>query len=385
MDEIASNALKIIESHPQGILQCDLWRRLHIDSRKCSRVIESLLISNQITRTLYKKDGIKTFLIQPKKINNKIFASIELEYCKTHNCTFQQLIDEKRLITDGQIFKSSENRIITKYTILDEPLRNLLIADLMQKKQSLFELIEKYGIIGYDIVHEILWLRNNPYLFDQGYLLKSFPILSYQIVPIPLEVKIFDPFFGFSLLNWNELLLEFYDEIEILEKEDCFDEYSELISVHWNIPDFIVIENLMKTEFFFINSIFGPIPIIFCKSIKNQVLDMIFKSENVKKRNITKKNIDHHILKIDKIFQNDFGTVLNIQKNVIYLANIVQFCKNNSICLHNDKIRSLNERIFKGLFSIYYPNIDPIHENSLLVGKRLKITQKRLYKNGLYK
>ena len=43
MPELAEEALKVIQSHPDGVLQSELWKLLDIDSRKCSRVVKKLV------------------------------------------------------------------------------------------------------------------------------------------------------------------------------------------------------------------------------------------------------------------------------------------------------------------------------------------------------
>jgi len=54
-------ALDYIKSHPEGVLQSDLWKVLKIDSRKCSRIVAKLLKDNLITREVQSADGIRTY------------------------------------------------------------------------------------------------------------------------------------------------------------------------------------------------------------------------------------------------------------------------------------------------------------------------------------
>ncbi|HWQ18904.1 MAG TPA: Lrp/AsnC family transcriptional regulator [Methanotrichaceae archaeon] len=57
----AEEALEYIKSHPEGVLQSDLWKALLIDSRKCSRIVAKLLKENLITREIESVDGIRTY------------------------------------------------------------------------------------------------------------------------------------------------------------------------------------------------------------------------------------------------------------------------------------------------------------------------------------
>jgi len=57
----AEEALEYIKSHPEGVLQSDLWKALLIDSRKCSRIVAKLLKDNLISREIESQDGIRTY------------------------------------------------------------------------------------------------------------------------------------------------------------------------------------------------------------------------------------------------------------------------------------------------------------------------------------
>jgi len=57
----AEEALVYIKSHPEGVLQSDLWKVLKIDSRKCSRIVAKLLKDNLITREVESAEGIRTY------------------------------------------------------------------------------------------------------------------------------------------------------------------------------------------------------------------------------------------------------------------------------------------------------------------------------------
>jgi len=58
---MADDALEYIRSHPEGVLQSDLWKALGIDSRKCSRIVAKLLKDRLITRDVESIDGIRTY------------------------------------------------------------------------------------------------------------------------------------------------------------------------------------------------------------------------------------------------------------------------------------------------------------------------------------
>jgi len=67
MPEPEDDALALIQSRPEGVLQSELWKELGVDSRKCSRLVKKLEDNGLIDRVEFKKDGIKTYLLRAKK------------------------------------------------------------------------------------------------------------------------------------------------------------------------------------------------------------------------------------------------------------------------------------------------------------------------------
>jgi len=67
MTDLAQKALREIQSHPEGVLQSELWKLLEIDSRKCSRVVKGLLDDDKIERIEYRREGQRTYLLKAKK------------------------------------------------------------------------------------------------------------------------------------------------------------------------------------------------------------------------------------------------------------------------------------------------------------------------------
>lgn len=67
MNNPIEDALKVIQSKPEGVLQSELWKVLGVDSRKCSRIVKKLLDTGLIERAEFKKDGIKTYLLTVTK------------------------------------------------------------------------------------------------------------------------------------------------------------------------------------------------------------------------------------------------------------------------------------------------------------------------------
>jgi len=84
MADLTEQALRIIQSSRDGVLQSELWKHLGVDSRKCSRIVKKLLDGGQIERVEFKGDGIKTYTLRAIKKSMKpslILAGGELVPC----------------------------------------------------------------------------------------------------------------------------------------------------------------------------------------------------------------------------------------------------------------------------------------------------------------
>ena len=94
-------ALKLIQSKPEGILQSELWKELGVDSRKCSRIVKKLEESGLIERLEFKKDGIKTYLLRSRQqpVNpSELLAGDELIPCI--GCELECVVEECHPLMD---------------------------------------------------------------------------------------------------------------------------------------------------------------------------------------------------------------------------------------------------------------------------------------------
>jgi DNA-binding Lrp family transcriptional regulator len=84
MADLADQALRIIQSSRDGVLQSELWKLLKVDSRKCSRIVKKLLDGGLIERVEFKGDGIKTYTLRAVRRSARpglILAGGELVPC----------------------------------------------------------------------------------------------------------------------------------------------------------------------------------------------------------------------------------------------------------------------------------------------------------------
>lgn len=101
MAESEDEALNLIQSKPEGVLQNELWKELGVDSRKCSRIVKKLEENRLIERIEYKKDGIKTYLLRAKKRlvdPNFLLSGDELIPCI--GCDLECIVEECHPLMD---------------------------------------------------------------------------------------------------------------------------------------------------------------------------------------------------------------------------------------------------------------------------------------------
>jgi len=94
-------ALQLIQSRTEGVLQSELWKELNVDSRKCSRIVKKLEEGGLIERIEHKKDGIKTYLLRAKRqpVNPRdLLAGDELIPCIA--CELECVVEECHPLMD---------------------------------------------------------------------------------------------------------------------------------------------------------------------------------------------------------------------------------------------------------------------------------------------
>lgn len=75
MADPEAEALELIRSKPEGILQSELWKDLGVDSRKCSRIVKKLEDDGLIERIGSRKGNTKTYLLKAKVTTTPINPS----------------------------------------------------------------------------------------------------------------------------------------------------------------------------------------------------------------------------------------------------------------------------------------------------------------------
>jgi hypothetical protein len=390
MDEITEKCLKIIELHENGILQSELWKLAKIDSRKCSRIIANLINYYElIERVEVRNDGIKTFLLKRKPSNEKLIETIESTYCNNENVSIPKLIEYHRLIVNSEIVRELPIPKIKTYKILDRPLLEILLTELMESGQTISQLSKKHGIVQADIRRELFSIMKKQTLIEDGLLIRRSnwvtiiepqnPENVYSIIPIPLEAKIFDPLLGFSLLNWVQFIHDFEESLEKIPQEDVFDSYRELCCEYWEMTTEKFNEIFQKFSSQFINSIFGPIPVITSASQYESINEIISDTDTaVLQLPFNEHIIEKKIQEIEIFIQSGFGTIPEVEYCVIALMDVMRVNESAKINQkwYIKKINKLNERLFQKIFAISNLDLDQLFDREKIVGPETEIPLK---------
>lgn len=146
MDEITEQCLKIIGSHENGIFQCDLWKLANIDSRKCTRIVVFLLSEGRIERTEVKKDGIRTFLLKKTQSLDEILATIESRHKENEGPSVKEFLESHHLVVNNEIVRALPIPPIQSYNILNGPLSEILVNDLLESGKTISQLSTTFEV-----------------------------------------------------------------------------------------------------------------------------------------------------------------------------------------------------------------------------------------------
>jgi hypothetical protein len=367
MDEITEQCLKIIESHENGILQCDLWKLANIDSRKCTRIVVFLLSEGRIERTEVKVDNIRTFLLKKILSLEEILATIESKHNENEGPSVKEFIESHRLVVNNEIVRALPIPPIQSFKILDGPLSEILVNDLLEKGKTISQLSKKIEVSPDDIKKELTGLITRQTLLEDGFIIRRSDWTTiiepkksefvYSVIPIPMEAKIFDLLLGFSLLNWGHYFQSFEKNMEIIPAEEVIESFRELCCDFWEISEetFNEIYQIFNPQF--VNSIFGPLPVIRSPSMYESIRDTICNSDTLALQLPLKDDrINDKIAEIEISIQCGFGTLAEVEYCVIALMDVMKVCEKNKWKSDVKHIQQLNEELFRKIFDI--PNFD---------------------------
>lgn len=277
------------------------------------------------------------------------------------------MIRDGRIITDDRLVTAvSLAGKLDSYRILDKPLSRLIIDALKKQPLSARELAGIIRVHPDDIKHTLLWIMNEPSLIEEGFIFRragrAGPEMSsneyrYTIITIPIEARVIDPLFGFSILQWSDLLQFYVTRINWIPKEIYLENYCQNISNFWEIPVNKVKEQLNFLDFKFINSTIGPLPILSTDSIYKQLNNKLIENHNViNPFRFNVKHIEKEIiiigdyLKDDGFANEDQINIGELQYYSIKLADVMNFCKFYKREQYISELNRLNKLYFSKIF-----------------------------------
>jgi len=361
MEEITEQCLKIIESHENGILQCDLWKLANIDSRKCSRIVDFLLNQNLIERTAVKEDNIRTFRLKKIQSLEEILTVIELKHARNEGPSLKEFIESHRLVVNQEIIRGLPLPPIRSYKILHGPLSEILIFDLLDSGKTISQLSNGFDINQREIRKELAAILTRQTLLEEGLIMRRSnwttliepekPEFVYSVIPLPLEAKIFDILLGFSLLYWTQFVYSFEDTLEKIPEEDVIQPFKELCCDYWEIPEHTFNDVYQKFKPQFFNSTFGPLPVIDPPSEYDSIKDLICNSDTLALQPpLDASRVNKKIKDLEIIIRGGFESLVEVQFCVIALIDVLRVCEKNKWDSDIKKIDRLNEQLFKKIF-----------------------------------
>lgn len=373
MDEITEQCLKIIGSHENGIFQCDLWKLANIDSRKCTRIVVFLLSEGRIERTEVKKDGIRTFLLKKTQSLDEILATIESRHKENEGPSVKEFLESHHLVVNNEIVRALPIPPIQSYNILNGPLSEILVNDLLESGKTISQLSKTFEVSPVEIKKELTDIITRQTLLEDGLIIRRSdwttiiepkkPEFVYSVIPIPMEAKIFDILLGFSLLNWGKYFQIFEGNLEKIPEDEVVDTFRELICDYWEISEETFNEVYQKFTPRFINSIFGPLPVIDTPAVYNSIRDVISDSDTLTLQPPLDANrVNKKIEELEMFNRGGFGTLAEVEFYVIALMDILRMCEENNWKSDVKKIDRINKDLFKKIFEISDIDLDQLFE-----------------------
>lgn len=270
------------------------------------------------------------------------------------------LIAELRIICNHRIVKSGSDWDPTSYRILQEPIDESIIADLMGGPWTVPELAEKYGIERNDIDDILHMLIKHQDLLEIGYFARRVgwderpghsTYVRYTVRPIPFEARIYDLFFGCSLLDWHSNILSEIDIVPVDTGE--FTSVLQNLCDIWQMPLTMVLDSLEERDALCVQSIFGPLPFSKDCEIYENIRHSLNEDPELLKYSYFRLNFqnfikDYRVLNRRHI---ELMSIFEIQRYVIRLHDAISYCSHFDDARILKKLLTQKRRLFNLLFS----------------------------------
>lgn len=284
-----------------------------------------------------------------------------MEHETFENSTVEELIEDLRVVSNGRIVHNKSEFDPSSYRILEKPLDELVISDLISGSWTIFELSEKHGVDRSDIDLIVGTLVKRQDLIESGYVARRVgrderfghrTKFRFSLIPIPIEARIFDPTLGLSLLDWQGDITENIDEFfEYPHEEKLTEDYCTVISDFWEIPLEKVSDHFTRQKVRFLDSAFGPLPFIPETEVCERIRNVLNEPPELIQYNFIKSKFSNLVQKYEYLIDQGPGSVPDFQRSVLKLYDALVYYCNAGEDDRVDELLEIRERLFNMVFS----------------------------------
>jgi hypothetical protein len=186
----------------------------------------------------------------------------------------------------------------------------------------------------------------------------------YTLIPITVKTKIFDPFLGFSLLEWTRFLALPGDGPQPVPVHEVIAAYHDLVHAIFRIPYTTIETHLSRHSCIFIGSTFGPVPVLTHSAAYREMFASLTGSgEMTLQVPLSNTEMEKKLREIDAFIRHGPSSLSEIQHYVLALSDMLRSCRKRERSRYLEMLESLNEQFFRKLFCPDSPVPGQIRDN----------------------
>lgn len=265
------------------------------------------------------------------------------------------MINSQQVVSNGRLVSHFEKFDPNSYRILERPLSQLLIDDLIAGSWTIEEFVSKYGIDKQDIRNVLNPLMDDASVFEEGYIPRRIipndqnghrTRYRYSFIPIPIQARIFDPSLGFSLLKWSDILQD--EDIPIsapyeVKKEDYFQN----LTSYWGIPEDKILNHFNSEKTLFVNTVYGPLPVLSNPILYQQILDKFTQSTETLAQKSYKRIFSTEYRYYWAFLNQGPGSITDLRYCVVKLHDILEYCREHTLVQEYRRFQEINRNLLK--------------------------------------
>lgn len=267
----------------------------------------------------------------------------------------KDLIYSQQIISNGHLVNHLNDFDPQSYRILDRPFLQLLVDDLIAGSWTIEELASKYGVEKDDVRTILLPLMNNIAAFDGGYIPRRITLDDpegnrnqhrYSYIPIPIQARIFDPTLGFSLLGWSEFLKNEGIAVNTPDDDQKMAYFKNLTS-YWEIPEDKILNYLDSEGMLFVDTVYGPLPVLTNQSLYQQIREKFTEDANVLAKKYNNRNLKKDYEYYRALLNQGPGSIPDFQYCVVTLCDTLNYCRSYDLQNEYKQFQAINRCLLK--------------------------------------